>query len=93
MLRFVAFLGLLNFMVSNDLTSLSLAAARDGLAAKKFSATELTQAFIIAIDKANPQLNAYVLPTPEHALAQAKASDARIAQGQFQHSRRLQADL
>ncbi len=65
----------------SDLTSLSLAAARDGLKVKNFSATELTQAFVTAIEKANPALNAYVLPTPEHALAQAKDSDARIAAG------------
>jgi aspartyl-tRNA(Asn)/glutamyl-tRNA(Gln) amidotransferase subunit A len=64
-----------------DLTKLTLAEARDGLVAKKFSATELTQAFIKAIDAANPHLNAYVLATPEHALAQAKASDERLAKG------------
>ncbi len=65
-----------------DLTKLTLAEARDALAAKKFSATELTEAFVKAIDAANPQLNAYVLATPEHALAQAKASDERIAKGE-----------
>ncbi len=65
----------------SDLTKLTLADARDGLRAKQFSATELTQAFLDAIAKANPALNAYVLPTPEHALAQAKASDARLAKG------------
>ncbi len=64
-----------------DLTKLTLAEARDGLRAKTFSATELTQAFLSAIEKANPALNAFVLPTPEHALAQAKASDARLAKG------------
>ena len=64
-----------------DLTKLTLADARDGLAKKKFSATELTDAFITAIDKANTALNAYVLPTPEHARAQAKDSDRRIATG------------
>jgi aspartyl-tRNA(Asn)/glutamyl-tRNA(Gln) amidotransferase subunit A len=64
-----------------DLTKLTLADARDGLVAKKFSSTELTRAFVDAIDKANPHLNAYVLPTPDHALAQAKASDARLAKG------------
>ncbi len=65
-----------------DLTKLTLAEARDGLAAKKFSATELTEAFVKAIDAANPHLNAYVLSTPEHALAQAKASDQRLAKGE-----------
>ena len=64
-----------------ELTKLTLSEARDGLAKKKFSATELTDAFITAIDKANTALNAYVLPTPEHARAQAKDSDRRIATG------------
>ncbi len=64
-----------------DLTKLTLAEARDGLVAKKFTSTELTQAFIKAIDAANPHLNTFVLPTPDHALAQAKASDIRLAKG------------
>ncbi len=64
-----------------DLTALTLAQARDGLRAKRFSATELTSAFLVAIERANAHLNAYVLPTPEHALAQAMASDARLVKG------------
>ena len=64
-----------------DLTSLTLAEARDGLRAKNFSATELTRAHIVAIEKANPALNAYVLPTFDHALAQAAESDRRVAAG------------
>ena len=65
-----------------DLTKLTLAEAREGLRKKQFSATELTQAFLDAIEAGNEALNAYVLPTPEHALAQAKASDARLAKGE-----------
>ncbi len=65
----------------SDLNKLTLAAARDGLRAKKFSATELTQAFLGAIERANPLLNAYVLPTPELALAAAKESDKRLKAG------------
>ncbi len=65
-----------------DLTSLTLTEARDGLKKKSFTATELTQAFITAIETGNGALNAYVLPTPEHALAQAKASDARLGTGE-----------
>ncbi|HEY4143245.1 MAG TPA: Asp-tRNA(Asn)/Glu-tRNA(Gln) amidotransferase subunit GatA [Pseudolabrys sp.] len=61
----------------SELTSLSLAAARDGLAKKDFSAVELADAHLMAIEKARA-LNAYVLETPERALAMAKASDARI---------------
>ena len=64
-----------------ELTKLTLAEARDGLRKKKFSATELTQAFLQAIDAANAALNAYVLPTPELALAQAKLSDKRLKEG------------
>ena len=65
-----------------DLTKLTLAAARDGLRKKAFSATELARAFLRAIETANPALNAYVLPTPERALAQAAESDARLAKGE-----------
>ena len=65
-----------------ELTKLTLADAREGLRQKQFSATELTQAFLDAIEAGNKALNAYVLPTPEHALAQAKASDARLAKGE-----------
>ncbi len=64
-----------------ELTRLTLAEARDGLRKKKFSAAELTQAFLEAIAGANPALNAYVRPTPELALAQAKASDKRLKEG------------
>jgi len=69
-------------MPVSELTKLTLAQARDGLAAKSFSSRELTQAFLDAIAKANPALNAYVLETPELALARAADSDARIAKGE-----------
>jgi aspartyl-tRNA(Asn)/glutamyl-tRNA(Gln) amidotransferase subunit A len=62
------------------LTSLTLAEARDGLRAKKFSARELAQAHVAAIEKARA-LNAYVLPTPEKALAMAAEADARLKSG------------
>ena len=64
----------------SDLNSLTLAEARDGLAKKAFSAVELADAHLLAIEKARA-LNAYVLETPERAQAMAKASDARIAAG------------
>ena len=63
-----------------DLTSLTLADAREGLAQKSFTALELTDAHLAAIEKARV-LNAYVLETPEQARAQAKAADATIAKG------------
>ncbi len=64
-----------------ELTSLTLAEARDGLQAKKFSAAELAAAHVAAIEKARA-LNAYVLETPERAADMAKAADARIAKGE-----------
>ena len=65
-----------------DLTKLTLAEAREGLKSKSFSAKELTQAFLAAIENANPALNAFVATTGDHALAQAAESDARIASGE-----------
>ena len=66
----------------SDLTKLTLAQARDALAAKTVSSVELTQAFLDAIAKSNSTLNAYVLPTPDIALARARDSDTRIAKGE-----------
>ena len=65
-----------------DPTELSIAEARDALKRKELSATELARAHLEAIEAANEALNAFVLPTPERALAMAKASDARIRQGE-----------
>jgi aspartyl-tRNA(Asn)/glutamyl-tRNA(Gln) amidotransferase subunit A len=64
-----------------DLTSLTLAQARDGLKKKDFTAVELADAHLAAIAKARA-LNAYVLETPEHARKMAQAADARIAKGE-----------
>jgi len=64
----------------SDITKLTLADARDAVQGKKISALELTQAHLAAMEKARA-LNAYVVETPETALAMAKASDARIASG------------
>ena len=64
-----------------DLTSLTLAEARKGLAAKTFSSLELTDAHLGAIEAARA-LNAFVLETPEHARAMARAADAKIGKGE-----------
>jgi aspartyl-tRNA(Asn)/glutamyl-tRNA(Gln) amidotransferase subunit A len=63
------------------LTSLTLKAALDGLADKSFSSEELTKAHVDAVAAAKP-LNAYILETPEKAIAMAKDSDARRARGE-----------
>ncbi|HET9149426.1 MAG TPA: Asp-tRNA(Asn)/Glu-tRNA(Gln) amidotransferase subunit GatA [Alphaproteobacteria bacterium] len=62
------------------LTDLTLADARDGLKAKTFSASELADAHIKAME-ATRALNAYITETPELAKAQAKEADARLAKG------------
>jgi aspartyl-tRNA(Asn)/glutamyl-tRNA(Gln) amidotransferase subunit A len=69
-----------------DLTALTIAGIRDGLAAKSFSAVELTRAYLAAMAKAR-SLNAYIVETPEKALAMAAESDKRIARGE---ARRLE---
>src|SRR5688572_8427852 len=66
--------------MADELTSLTIAQARIGLAKKDFTASELADAHLAAMEKARA-LNAYVLETPERAHAMAKASDARIAKG------------
>ncbi|HMM65171.1 MAG TPA: amidase family protein, partial [Mesorhizobium sp.] len=62
-----------------DLTRLTIAEARSKLKAKEISAVELTDAYLAAIDRANPALNAYVAVTHDKARDMAKASDAKLA--------------
>ncbi len=63
-----------------NLTHLSMSDALAGLKAKDFTALELTNAYIAAVEAARP-LNAFITETPDIALEQAKASDARFAAG------------
>jgi aspartyl-tRNA(Asn)/glutamyl-tRNA(Gln) amidotransferase subunit A len=63
-----------------DLTSLTVAEARAGLDRKRFSALELTEAHLTAMERARA-LNAFVLETPERARDMAQEADARIAAG------------
>ncbi|ETR75442.1 glutamyl-tRNA(Gln) amidotransferase [Afipia sp. P52-10] len=64
-----------------DLTSLTLAEAREGLAKKSFTSLELTDAHLTAIDQAQA-LNAYVLTTHDRAREMARAADERIGKGE-----------
>ena len=64
----------------SDLTHLTLADARDALTSKKISAVELTRAHIEAMERARA-LNCFITETPDLALKQAEASDARLAAG------------
>ncbi len=64
-----------------DLTKLTIAETLDGFRNKKFSAVEVTKEYIKNMEK-NRRLNAYVLETPDIALAQAAAADENYAKGQ-----------
>ena len=66
----------------SELTRLTLSGALDGLRSGTFSAVELTRAHIDAIDAINANLNAYLVTTPERALAAAAESDGRRAKGE-----------
>jgi aspartyl-tRNA(Asn)/glutamyl-tRNA(Gln) amidotransferase subunit A len=64
-----------------ELTSLTLAQARDALRKKEFSALELADAHLSAIEMARA-LNAFVLETPERARDMARAADSRLKKGE-----------
>ncbi|MEJ6477813.1 MAG: amidase family protein, partial [Octadecabacter sp.] len=60
----------------SDLTKLTISAARDALRKGDVTSAELTAACLTEIDAADA-LNAFVHKTPDIAMAQAKAADAR----------------
>jgi aspartyl-tRNA(Asn)/glutamyl-tRNA(Gln) amidotransferase subunit A len=64
-----------------ELTSLTLAQARDGLRRKEFSATDLVEAHLAATAQAQA-LNAFVLETPELARQMALTSDAHLSRNE-----------
>ena len=63
------------------LTDLTLAQARDGLAAGEFSSVELTEAHIAATEAVR-DLNCYILETPDAARSMAQAADDRRTRGE-----------
>lgn len=64
----------------SDLNKLGLADARDALRKGDTTSVELTTACLSAIEAAG-ELNAFVHKTPDLAIDQARAADARIASG------------
>ena len=65
----------------SELTGLTLKAALEGMAKGDFSSEEITRAHLTAIEASRP-LNAFVVETPDKAIAMAQASDARRAKGE-----------
>ncbi len=64
----------------SDLTSKTIAALRDGIRGKDFSAREVAEAYNAAVAGAR-ELNAYTVETPDDALAAAEAADSGKATG------------
>ena len=64
----------------SNLTDLGVAAIRDGVRGGEFSARDVADAFIDAVAAAKP-LNAFLVETPDHAIAAAKAADDARAAG------------
>jgi aspartyl-tRNA(Asn)/glutamyl-tRNA(Gln) amidotransferase subunit A len=61
---------------------LTLAEIARGLADKKFSSEELTKTLLARIAQLDPQLNSFITLTEDLAIEQAKAADARRANGE-----------
>jgi aspartyl-tRNA(Asn)/glutamyl-tRNA(Gln) amidotransferase subunit A len=65
-----------------DLTDLGVAAIRDGVRLGEFSAVEVADAFVVKVARAKA-LNAFLVETPDHALAAARQADAARAAGEL----------
>ncbi|HEX3743136.1 MAG TPA: Asp-tRNA(Asn)/Glu-tRNA(Gln) amidotransferase subunit GatA [Bryobacteraceae bacterium] len=65
-----------------DIPCLTIDAVRDGLRARRFSATELATEALRFADAENVKTNAYLHFSPERALAAARRVDEQIARGE-----------
>ena len=66
----------------SELTNLTVAGIRDGFRKGDFSAREVADAFIAAT-AGGRALNAYIIETPDHAIAAAEAADRGRASGEL----------
>ena len=64
-----------------DITDLTVAAIRSGVARGDFTAVEAAEAFNANVAAAQAALNAFIVPTPEKAIEAAQAVDAARAGG------------
>jgi aspartyl-tRNA(Asn)/glutamyl-tRNA(Gln) amidotransferase subunit A len=60
--------------------TLTISAARAGLDAGEWTATELTEALLSRITEVDPRVRSFLTMTAEHAMEQARAADARRGQ-------------
>lgn len=63
----------------NELTGLTIAEARAKLRAREITSSELTGAYLDAIEAANDKFNAFIQVTSKKARTMAKASDEKLA--------------
>lgn len=64
-----------------DVTELGIAALRSGIREGDFTAREVVDAFVVKVSQAKA-LNAFIVETPDHAIAAAKEADAARAAGE-----------
>ncbi len=65
-----------------EISKLTIVQAHEGLKNKKFSAIELTRAFLQRIDECDKKIHAYLTLTEDLALEQAKKVDEKIDRGE-----------
>lgn len=65
----------------NKMIDLTITQALQKLKSRAISATELARAYLDRIEKFGEKLNCYITTTPDRALADAAAADARYADG------------
>ncbi|HEX5419081.1 MAG TPA: amidase [Gammaproteobacteria bacterium] len=66
-----------------DLRAMSIVQAAQCLRARSVSSVELTQAYLAAIERLQPSINAYITVTAELALEQAREREAELAAGRW----------
>src|SRR5215471_13321931 len=70
-------------MQNSDLHWLTIAEAARLIERRRLSPVELTDALIARIETLDPQLNAFLLPTPEKAREQARTAEREIMTGSY----------
>jgi aspartyl-tRNA(Asn)/glutamyl-tRNA(Gln) amidotransferase subunit A len=70
-------------MIQTELAFLTIAQAAPLIERKQLSPVELTTALIRRAETLDPQINAYLLPTAERALDQARAAEREIMAGTY----------
>ena len=66
-----------------DLHFLTIAKAGDLIRRRQLSPVELTRAFLDRVAAIDPQINAYLLLTADHALAQARVAESEVMAGTY----------